>query len=66
MSVSEPKYKLESKNEHYEVRYYGPIIVAETLIEGDFDEAGSKAFAILADYRANLKNISGREVLPEI
>ncbi len=50
MSVSEPKYKLDSKNEHYEIRSYSPIIVAETLIEGDFAEAGSKAFAILADY----------------
>lgn len=61
MSVSEPKYKLESKNEQYEVRYYGPIIVAETLIEGDFDEAGSKAFAILADYIFG-KNISKKKI----
>ncbi|MEI8026726.1 MAG: heme-binding protein [Pseudomonadota bacterium] len=50
MSVSEPTYKVDSKNDHYEIRTYQPIIVAETLIEADFDEAGSKAFAILADY----------------
>jgi hypothetical protein len=44
MSVSEPKYKVVSKSDHYEIRSYEPTIVAETLIEGDFDEAGNKAF----------------------
>lgn len=50
MAVSEPKYKIESKNDHYEIRIYEPTIVAETLIDGDFDEVGNKAFGILADY----------------
>lgn len=50
MSVSEPKYKVVSKSDHYEIRSYEPTIVAETLIEGDFEEAGNKAFRILADY----------------
>ena len=50
MSVSEPKYKVESENDQYEIRSYEPVIVAETLIDGSFDEAGSKAFGILADY----------------
>jgi len=50
MSVSEPKYKVESKNDQYEIRSYEPVMVAETLIDGSFDEAGSKAFGILADY----------------
>ena len=50
MSVSEPKYKIESKNDHYEIRSYEPTIVAETLVEGNFDDAGNLAFRILADY----------------
>ncbi len=50
MAVSEPKYNVESKSENYEIRHYESTIVAETLVEADFDEAGNKAFRILADY----------------
>ncbi|MBK9322890.1 MAG: heme-binding protein [Bdellovibrionaceae bacterium] len=50
MAVSEPKFRIESKSENYEIRLYESTIVAETLVEADFDEAGNKAFRILADY----------------
>jgi hypothetical protein len=50
MAVSEPKYSVERKTSEYEVRVYAPTIVAQTLVESAFDEAGNKAFRILADY----------------
>ncbi len=50
MAVSEPPFKIESKNKNYEIRLYGETIVAETVVEADFDEAGNKAFRILAGY----------------
>lgn len=50
MAIEEPEYKVESKSTHYEIRKYGPIVVAETKIESDFENAGNQAFRILAAY----------------
>ncbi len=50
MSIEEPKYTVESKASHYEIRKYGPIVVAETKIDSDFENAGNQAFRILAGY----------------
>jgi effector-binding domain-containing protein len=50
MAIEEPKYTVDSKNKHYEIRNYEPTLVAETTINADFDDAGNKAFKILADY----------------
>lgn len=50
MAIEEPEYKIELKKENYEIRAYGPIVVAETKIESDFENAGNQAFRILAAY----------------
>ena len=50
MAVEEPPFKVESRNAHYEVRSYAPTVVAETLIEAGFEDAGNRGFRILADY----------------
>ncbi|QLY24691.1 heme-binding protein [Bdellovibrio sp. KM01] len=50
MAIEEPEYKIESKGTRYEIRKYGPIVVAETKIESDFESAGNQAFRILAAY----------------
>lgn len=50
MATEEPEFKVESKNSNYEVRVYGPTLVAETKVESEFDKAGNAAFKILADY----------------
>lgn len=50
MGVEEPKYKIESKNELYEIRIYDATLVAETNVDEDFENAGNRAFRILADY----------------
>jgi hypothetical protein len=50
MSTEEPKYTIEVKKDVYEIRKYGPQLVAETLVTGGFADAGNSAFRILADY----------------
>jgi hypothetical protein len=50
MAIEEPDFILASKANQYEIRKYGPIVVAETKFESDFEEAGNKAFRILAGY----------------
>lgn len=50
MATEEPKYKIESKSDLYEVRNYDSTLVAETTIDANFEDAGNRAFRILADY----------------
>lgn len=50
MAIEEPKYKIETKTDVYEIRKYEPTLVAETIVDGDFEGAGNKSFRILADY----------------
>ncbi len=50
MAIEEPSFTVEQKTEVFEIRNYGPTLVAETKVQADFDEAGNKAFRILADY----------------
>ncbi len=49
LAVSEPKYKVESKTERYEIRTYPITLVAQTKLETEFEKAGNNAFVILAD-----------------
>ncbi len=50
MAIEEPQFTIEKKTDAYEIRAYGPTLVAETVVESDFEEAGNKAFRVLADY----------------
>jgi hypothetical protein len=50
MAIEEPEYQVVSKTEDYEVRRYGPVLVAETKVDASFEDAGNKAFRILADF----------------
>jgi hypothetical protein len=50
MAIEEPEFTVMSKTSSYEIRKYGPIIVAETKVEANFEDAGNQAFRILAGY----------------
>ncbi len=50
MAIEEPAYTVISKTSKYEVRKYGPLIVAQTTVTTDFENAGNQAFRILAAY----------------
>ncbi len=50
MAIEEPPYKILEKSENIEIREYSSYLVAETVVSGDFEEAGNKAFSRLAGY----------------
>jgi effector-binding domain-containing protein len=50
MAIEEPAFTVEFKAEDYEVRKYEAFMVAETKINANFEDAGNKAFKILAAY----------------
>lgn len=50
MSIETPKYKILVKAEEFETRQYAPYIVAQTVVDGDFDSASSVGFRRLAGY----------------
>lgn len=50
MAIEEPKYSVVEKSGDYELRAYAPMVVAETLVEGDLDDASRAGFKRIADY----------------
>jgi hypothetical protein len=50
MATEEPSYKVVFKNDAYEIRQYERIIVAQTIVNEDFENAGNNGFRILAGY----------------
>ncbi len=50
MAVEEPSYKVLKKENNFEIRDYAPHILAETVVEGDLEQAGNKAFGSLFRY----------------
>jgi effector-binding domain-containing protein len=50
MAVEETEYTVELKEQSFELRRYEPHLIAETVVDGDFDEVGSKAFSRLFKY----------------
>jgi len=50
MALEKPKYEVLESQDNFELRQYEPYIVAETLVNGDFEGAGNEGFRRLADY----------------
>ena len=50
MAIEEPKYDVIQTDGSFEIRKYAPILVAETFVDGDMDEASSKGFRLIADF----------------
>lgn len=50
MAIEEPTFKVISKSGSFEIRQYAPMLVAETMVEGDMDEASNRGFRRIADY----------------
>lgn len=50
MAIEEPKYEVIQTDGAFEIRKYAPILIAETLVDGDMDEASNKGFRLIADY----------------
>ena len=49
-AIEEAEYAVVRSDDRFEIRDYEPAIVAEVLIDGDFEEAGDMAFRKLFNY----------------
>lgn len=61
MATEEPAYQLIEKSGAFELRDYGSITIAETLVKEDFDAAGNTAFRTLFGYISG-KNRTGQKI----
>ena len=50
MAIEEAKYDVISKDDKIEVRHYTTHVVAEMVVNGELEEAGSEAFQLLFGY----------------
>jgi len=50
VGIEKAKYTVIEKEGKFEIRQYQPQIIAETIVEADFDNAGNVAFRKLFDY----------------
>ena len=50
MATEEAKYTVIERDEDFELRQYEPLIVAETIVEGEFNDVGNVGFRRLYDY----------------
>ena len=59
MAIEEPKYDVVLIEGQYEVRKYAPMLIAETLVDGDMDEASNKGFRLIADFIFGNNQVAG-------
>ena len=50
MAVEEAEYSVSIKQDDFEIRLYTPSIVAEVIVDGDFENASNAAFRKLFNY----------------
>ncbi len=50
MAIEEAKYSVVLQDNNFELRDYAAHVLAETVVEGDVEEAGNKAFKVLFQY----------------
>ena len=62
MGYEEPEYVVVDARGDYEVRQYESFVVAETDVDGGFDESGNTAFRRLTGYIFGGNSRSGESV----
>lgn len=61
MAIEEAEYRVSAKQGEFEVREYEPSIVAEVVVNGDFEDASNAAFRMLFKYISG-KNTSNSKI----
>lgn len=49
-AIEEPSYEVLSAEGPFEVRRYAPVLIAETVVDGDIVEASNRSFRLIADF----------------
>lgn len=60
MAIEQPSYRVLAKDGAFELRHYGPELVAETRVKADFDAAGGEAFRRLLRYISGYNRSQGK------
>ena len=60
MAIEEAPYEVVKKDGNFEIRDYASHILAETVVEGDLEDAGSKAFNRLFGYISGGNSTRGK------
>ena len=50
MAIEEPKFNLLEKDQAFELRAYGPRLIAEVEVDGSMSDASGKGFRLIADF----------------
>jgi len=50
VTYEKPNYRILNKFEDFEIRHYPSCLVAEVIVDEDFDKSGNEGFRILADF----------------
>jgi hypothetical protein len=66
MAIEEPTFKVLVTDGSFEIRQYAPMLIAETLVEGDMDEASSKGFRLIADFIFGNNQVSNAQTKSKI
>lgn len=61
MAIEEPPYEVLLTDGSFEIRHYAPMLVAETFVEGDMDEASGKGFRLIADFIFGNNQVPGSD-----
>lgn len=61
MAVEEARYERFQSQGDFELRRYGPLLIAETQVEGERDEASRAGFRLLADFIFGNNQAAGQD-----
>jgi hypothetical protein len=61
MAVEEPRYEVIESQRDFELRRYEPMLIAETQVSGDRDEASRAGFRLLADFIFGNNQVAGQD-----
>jgi hypothetical protein len=66
MAIEEPHYDVIVSQAPFELRHYAPSLIAQTIVEGDMDEASNKGFRLIADFIFGNNLVVGSEQAAKI
>lgn len=60
LAIEEPPYQVVESHDGFELRQYDEVVLAETVVESDFEDAGNEAFRRLFAYISGKNRIQAK------